>query len=200
MTPKLSEPFALVIPRSNLAIKALRLRGNDTRWVDPQAYPSSLSLRKRSPLGKLDLAMFRGRRHLSFGSSRAADFPLPKVEGISGIHFVLKFDLDCLCLKDRSQAGTWISDSPDGPFERLHQNTLVVSNNISIRVGELWLELRFTDLKSQPAFRQQLQYYRTTITGLGKPARTLDYADSSRLRFAAAATVTRTSTEAPSLH
>ncbi|KAK3698128.1 hypothetical protein LTR37_017086 [Vermiconidia calcicola] len=124
---KRSDAFAIVLPLSSCAEKALKHANRNRVLLDDAKSYEHLTSRssKHSSriLAKLDFMSIIGRGSLDFGFSRAAGFQLPRERRVSPRHFRLHLDISTatLLLTDTSKAGTYIQ-SRSGP-RLVHRET-----------------------------------------------------------------------------
>ena len=136
-----SDPFAILVPLSPSAAAALSLSRNRCRLDKAVNYMDVLAshhvaTREHATqlVAKMDFAMIHGRRSISFGKCRAARFLLPAVEGVSGLHFHLHFDLSTadLLLTDTSERGTLVDRE-----HLVHRATHRISQgSLELRMGD----------------------------------------------------------------
>lgn len=131
-------PVVILVPISAEANKALRLARNRPRLEPASAFPELVILvQKDLPyknVARIDISLFAGRRTLSFGTSKAADFRLPQVDGAASCHFLLHLDLrtGSLLFTDTSTTGTYLS----ARTSLLHHTTYrVEQRNVHISLG-----------------------------------------------------------------
>ena len=160
-----SMAFAHLVPTSAPARASLRLRANQLRRSavrDDYAGKSAAPRAPRHVIARLDFAFFSGRQYLSFGSARTVEFRLSAGQGISGCHFLVRFDTitSRLLLTDVSAHGTWLHDHSTDSRTLLHQATQVVTHSSTIALGEgsdlLSFELVLADFMHDDLQRQTI--------------------------------------------
>ena len=173
-TPQRSEPFALLIPTTDTANNVLKIRQNRSRCQGSRQHAKLLGLPRKRLVARLDFGVLLGRRHISFGSSRAVEVRLPRVSGISSCHFLLHFEQGSAKLKltDKSASGTWVFDHGLGEHVLVHCRSIQLNTDTSLSIGanrEFAFDVVLTELmKDVTKFAVLHQEYRRNVDSSGR--------------------------------
>lgn len=168
-----SQPFAFILPLNALGRDSLKLKSNRRRLASPFQSRKFLSAgdgnSNTKHIAKLDFAFVFGRRCVSFGHSRAAEFKLAQAPAspLSESNFLLQLDAVTgkLRIIDTSHDGTLIKCRTEQAFRLLHDDSFSLEEDLDIVTSGAEFRIILSDMlrHQTPAFNLLMNEYLASI-------------------------------------